>query len=350
MILNPTTPQSLLATLTRAAEGRTYSELCQVTNFRDEQQLDGLFQSITSQQDKTNKNELSLATAILLNKGVNLEPTFQRTTNNNTLIASLDFSKEKSIHTVNQWASDATKGTIKQILSPRGQYGDLKMLLASAVYFRGTWREGFKAAGDKAFNSVKKGEVYQVPFMKLKRNFRYGEVDDSNKQHIASWVELPYSDDRFSMIILKPESTVPLQTLIDQLDINKFIKQDLRVGLTEVKVTMPKFQLRSSSSLVAPLQSMGIVSIFNQGAELPNLISNEKAQVSDMLQETFIDVDLEGSKASAVTTVNVITLSASYPEDTVQFFVDRPFLAIILEKTQNIPLFYAKVMNPESTN
>lgn len=350
LILNPTTPQSLLAILTRAADGRTRSELCRVTNFQDEQQLEDVFRGIATPQDKSNKNELSLATAILLNKGVNLHPQFQRSTDNNTLIASLDFTKEKSIRTVNQWASDASKGTIKQILSPTGQYADLKILLASAVYFRGSWREAFKPAGDKSFNSLKKGELFQVPFMTLQRNFRYGEVDNNNKEHIFSWVELPYSDDRFSMIIVKPENGVTLQTVIEQFDIEKFIKLEIRVGLTEVNITMPKFQLRSSTSLVAPLQSMGVVSIFNQGAELPHLIASDKAVVSNMIQDSFIDVDLEGSRASAVTTVNVITLSASYPEDTIQFFVDKPFLAIILEKTQNIPLFYAKVTRPGVTN
>lgn len=340
----------MLATLSRGAVGRTHHELCRTTNFRDDIEIDGVFQSITAPQDRSNKNELTLASVILLNKGVSLNPQFQRSTNNNTLIDSLDFSQEKSIHTVNQWASDATKGTIKQILNPNGQYADLKILLASAVYFRGEWREQFKPAGDKFFNSANRGQAYQTPFMTIERNFRYGEVDDLNKQHIASWVELPYTDDRFSMVILKPESRVALSTVIDQLDIFKFIKQDLRVGLSEVNVTMPKFELRSSSSLVAPLQTMGVNSIFSQGAELPGLISNEKAVVSDMVQEAFIDVDEKGTKASAVTTVNVITLSASYPDDTIQFFVDKPFLAIVLEKKQNIPLFYAKVTNPRSSN
>lgn len=336
----------MLTTLARGAEGKTFRELCAVTNFKDDNELDAVLRTIASSQDKTNKNELSLASAILLNKGVTLDQQFERGTHNNTLIAVLDFSNEKSIQTVNKWASDATRDTIKQILEPSGQYSELKILLASAVYFRGEWREQFKPAGNKKFNSANKGQAFDVPFMTIERNFRYGEIDDKDKQHIASWVELPYTDDRFSMVILKPEPRVPLSKVISTLDIHKFINQDMSVGLTEVNVTMPKFKIRTSASLIQPIQNMGVSSIFNQGAELPHLISNEKAVVSDMKQEAFIDVDEKGTKASAVTTVNVITLSASYPEDTIDFFVDKPFLAIIMEKKQNIPLFYARVTDP----
>lgn len=347
LILNPTTPQSLLSTLSRGAVGRTYQELCQATNFRDDVEIESTFHSLSRPQDTTNKNELSIANAILVNKGVNLNPQFQQQTNANTFIGSLDFTMEKSIRDINKWASDNTRGTIPQILNPNGQYGDLRMLLASAIYFRGSWKEAFKPAGDKIFNAAQKGRAYSTPFMTIEKNLRYGEIDDRNNQFIASWVELPYSDDKFSMVVIKPQPNVPLRTVIDQLDLAKLLKTDMRVGFSEVNVTMPKFQLKTSSSLVAPLQSMGVVSIFNQGAELPQLIQGEKAQVSNVIQDAFIDVDLEGSKASSVTSISVIQLSAVYPDDTIQFFVDKPFLAIILEKTQNIPLFYAKVTNPK---
>uniref|UniRef100_A0A336K1A9 CSON001337 protein n=1 Tax=Culicoides sonorensis TaxID=179676 RepID=A0A336K1A9_CULSO len=347
LILNPTTPQALLTTLARAAEGKTFDELCFVTNFNNEKELTDIFRSISSSQDKKNKNELSLASAILLNNKVSLHPQFLQSTNSDTYISNLDLTgknKEKSIITVNQWASNITGGTIKELLSPTGQYNDLKILLASAVYFRSQWKEQFKAAGDKVFNSVNKGEGFTVPFMTIERNFRYGELENKEKQQFASWIELPYENERFSMIILLPEKNVTLKAAIDQLDFYELIKQNLLNGPTEVKVTMPKFQLRSKLSLVNAVQNMGIKSIFSQDAKLPLLLSNENAVVSDMIQEAFISVDEKGTKASAITTVNVITLSATYPDDTIQFFVDRPFLAIIFEKENGIPLFYAKVI------
>lgn len=55
---------------------------------------------------------------------------------------------------------------------------------------------------------------------------------------------------------------------------------------------------------------------------------------------------------AAVTTVNVIALSASEPEETIQFIVDRPFLAVITCRDDRIriPLFICKIVNPQQSS
>jgi len=277
-----------------------------------------------------------------------LDSNFRSTLNPNTYVATVDFNGPngiKSINEANNWANQVTRGTIQQILNPAGQYDNTKMILASAVYFRGEWRDTFKPGGNKKFQ-LENRKVINVPFMSIQKNFRYGEFDNNSGKQIASWVEIPYTDDKFSMVIILPSADVPLRVLMQQIDLNSFLKEGLRVGTSDVLISMPKFEFKNSKSLIHPIQSMGITSIFNDNADLRHLLAGQRAGVSDMTQEAFISVDEKGTRASAVTTVNVITLSAHYPDEVINFIVDRPFLAIVLEKENNIPLFFAKVMQP----
>lgn len=145
------------------------------------------------------------------------------------------------------------------------------------------------------------------------------------------------------MLIILPEG--PMKTFMKSFNLKKFLQDTKRVGPSEVKVTMPIFELRNSKSLIRPIQSMGVTTLFDDNANLPNMIKGQRAGVSDMTQDAYISVNEKGTKASAISTVNVITLSASIPEDVIEFTVKKPFLAFVLDKKQNIPLFMAKVMN-----
>lgn len=145
------------------------------------------------------------------------------------------------------------------------------------------------------------------------------------------------------MLIILPEG--PMKTFMKSFNLKTFFQDTKRLGPSEVKLTMPIFELRNSKSLIRPIQSMGVTTLFDDNANLPYMIKGQRAGVSDMTQDAYISVNEKGTKASAISTVNVITLSASIPEDVIELTINKPFLAFVLDKKQNIPLFMAKVMN-----
>ena len=70
-------------------------------------------------------------------------------------------------------------------------------------------------------------------------------------------------------------------------------------------------------------------------------ISDADIFVSFVKQNTFVNVNEEGTEAAAVTTVGIEL--TSMPQS---FIVDRPFVFVIREQTTNTLLFIGQVLNP----
>lgn len=92
---------------------------------------------------------------------------------------------------------------------------------------------------------------------------------------------------------------------------------------------------------------MGLVDLFTINAQLPYLTdANRPVKIDDIVQKAVFKVDELGSEATVVQTVNVVTLSISEPPSTVSMNVDQPFLAMIVDRVNKVPLFLAKISDP----
>jgi serine protease inhibitor len=70
-------------------------------------------------------------------------------------------------------------------------------------------------------------------------------------------------------------------------------------------------------------------------------ISDNDIFVSFVKQNTFVDVNEEGTEAAAVTTIGIVETSMPLP-----FEVNKSFVFAIRERTTNTLLFLGKVVNP----
>lgn len=92
---------------------------------------------------------------------------------------------------------------------------------------------------------------------------------------------------------------------------------------------------------------MGLVDLFTTSARLPFLTTtHEPVKIDEILQQAVLKVDEVGTVATIVQTVGVITLSISDTPDEVSFDVDQPFLALIVDRRNKIPLFMSKIYDP----
>ena len=66
--------------------------------------------------------------------------------------------------------------------------------------------------------------------------------------------------------------------------------------------------------------------------------------ISDVLHKTHIDVDNEGTRAAAVTAVMVAGATAvQRPEEIHEVYLDRPFVYMIIDSENSLPLFIGTV-------
>lgn len=92
---------------------------------------------------------------------------------------------------------------------------------------------------------------------------------------------------------------------------------------------------------------MGLVDLFTTKAQLPFMTKNQEAiKIDEILQQGVLKVDELGSVATVVQTVGVVTLSISDPPDEVVFDINQPFITLIVDRRNKVPLFLGKVYDP----
>jgi len=170
----------------------------------------------------------------------------------------------------------------------------------------------------------------------------------SNKALRSDIVSLPYEDENFQMMVFLPHdnSDGSLQNLIGDFQSVDF--NNIYGNLTESQVDLylPKFSIGFKSELVSTLMKHGVRSMFNPEFADFSKISEESLRVSNILHETKVEVSEEGSEAAGITGA-VLDLRSTVSQFH-DFNVNRPFVFVIHDRKNNIPLFIGKVVNPSS--
>ncbi|KAJ0789396.1 putative Serpin family protein [Helianthus annuus] len=80
---------------------------------------------------------------------------------------------------VNSWARKETRGLIKEVITDKQVTDDTMLILANAIYFKGTWTQKFNTSSTKERDfHLLNGNKVRVPFMtNYKKQFVH-EYDD----------------------------------------------------------------------------------------------------------------------------------------------------------------------------
>ena len=167
------------------------------------------------------------------------------------------------------------------------------------------------------------------------------------RSHVVS---LPYEDDNFQMMIFLPhqQDQESLLSIIQQFPNTDFNSVYNSLRVRPVDLSLPKFTVDFKSELVSALRRNGVKSMFNPDQADFSLISEHPLRVSNILHQTKVEVNEEGSEAVAVTAGILDFRGANEEEERVEVKVDRPFIFVIHDRGHNIPLFIGKVVNPSS--
>jgi serpin B len=253
----------------------------------------------------------------------------------------LDFmtETEKSRLAINDWVSDQTEGRIEDLIPP-GAIDELtRLVLTNAIYFNAAWEYPFDKdmTAEGPFYLLDGGQVI-VPMMKQTESFGY--TDGEGYQA----VELPYDGGELSMVILLPEADM-FEAFEEELQAQKVCDIISDLQLTEVTLTMPRFEFDSDFSLKDTLAEMGMPIAFSENADFSGMTGNPELLISDVVHKAFVAVDEAGTEAAAATAVIVGTTSAP-GEPPVEVTLDRPFIFLIRDIETGAILFVGRVLNP----
>ena len=264
-------------------------------------------------------------------------------------VANLDFKKksEEAQITINNWVEDKTNNRIKELI-PSGLINALtRLVLTNAIYFKGEWVKQFneKDTREEDFR-ISKNNIVKAPMMRRtddEARFNYAE---NNKLQI---LEMPYSGKELSMLILLPkdDDLEALESLLSAKKLSEW-KKDLKNK--RVKIFIPKFKFETKYFMADDLKVMGMSTAFKwPGADFSGMDGTKDLFISEVIHQTFVEVNEEGTEAAAATAV-IGEFGAApglkLPKKIPVFRADHPFIFLIQEnKTGNI-LFMGKIINP----
>ena len=336
--ISPLSLSEMLAMASNGANGETRKQINSIIGVNDnisKESLNEAFNSLNEYLAKVDsKTTFATANSVWIDEGFNVKSEFL---SDKKLIGETfkqKLSTEKTMGDINNWCNTKTRGSIKKILAyPLPE--TCRMALANALYFKGMWKNKFdkEDTKEKDFNNSD-GSKSKVQMMRQENEFlAYSGID-------MDFAEFPYGNDNYCMDIFLPHEDKKLDECMKNFNQNTFELYLKEARMAEILVEMPRMKLECKNSLVKPLKAMGMTDAFSDKADFSG-ISDEKVNISDVIQATFVNVDEEGTEAAAVT---VATLDNSImPMRTSTFYINRPFAYIIREKTTGTILFMGKV-------
>ncbi|WOG81756.1 hypothetical protein DCAR_0100907 [Daucus carota subsp. sativus] len=364
VVFSPISIQVILGMIAGGASGQTLDQLLWFLKASSIEEVHYIYSHIVhlvfangSLPDGPN---LSIANFVWLEQTLSLRPSFKQVLD--TYKAScqrVDFKNkaEEVRNLVNSWVETVTNNLVKQILPPNSVGRDTKLILANALYYKGTWSSEFDASRTMHFDfHLLNGQLVQVPFMTRTKKRELSAFDGFKV------LKLPYKqggtqssgEPSFSMYIYLPNAKDGLPALVERAGsesgfLDRYIPyQEINAGMFWI----PKFKFEYEIELSEALKSLGLASPFDPNVGLMQIVDNFRPLfVSKIYHKSFIEVDESGTEAAAAT-VAVMLLGGFAPsrqEFRIDFVADHPFLYVIREDKTGIVQFIGQVLNPSAT-
>lgn len=292
--------------------------------------------------DGTKKPKLTTANALWTRLGLNLRAEFR-----DTLAAyygatphPVDFrgATEAARQQINAWVSDRTNAKIPELLTSGSVSPDTSLILTNTTYLMAAWTYPFRANATTVEPFTRDdGTVIGVQMMR-------GPFDRMGYLEGDGWraVDVPYAGGALAMAIVMPTRG---DLAAVEANLNAAWLGALLTGFrsVDVELRLPRWTFRLPAELGGLLSGLGMPTAFTSQADFTNMSTDTALRIDDVVHETFIAVDEKGTEAAAASAV--IVRPPSIPQGP-QFFVDRPFLYVIHDRSTGVPLFLGRVHDP----
>ena len=242
-----------------------------------------------------------------------------------------NFNDSQTVTDINDWVNNNTDGMIDKIVE--GISSDTVMYLINALCFDAEWEKQYLLSDivKRDFTNIS-AETKKVDMMHSEESY-YIETEN------AKGFMKHYKDKKYSFVALLPNEN-DIYGYIDSLT-PEYIESALNnVQNKGGYAVMPKFSYEYELSMNGVLESLGMPTAFDSGkADFTDMAISTRGNIfiGDVLHKTFIQVDELGTKAGAVTKVEMTDECAPMYEW--EITLDRPFVYMIIDNANNMPIF-----------
>ncbi|CDJ49968.1 serine protease inhibitor, putative [Eimeria brunetti] len=259
---------------------------------------------------------------------------------------------------INSFVADVTHDHIKNLLSPSALGAQTRLVLVNALYFKAPWLSQFEAS------STTQG-VFYTPAGPKQVKFMKGKLDKApllvsmKKEGLA--VGLPYSDPRIRLYIVMPEDFGSFEkSMINDPQLLEKTFADMesvamdRSFEEEMYLTVPKFKMAADDNKVDLTEifgKLGAPDMFDQAkADFTGITGNKDLFVSSFVHQADIDVNEEGTEATAASAMIMMLRAMPMPKTPINVVVDKPFIFQLrfVDGDTNLILFSGRVADPSA--
>ncbi|MCL2052911.1 MAG: serpin family protein [Oscillospiraceae bacterium] len=251
----------------------------------------------------------------------------------NALVKSALFDPS-TVKEINGWVEENTDGMIDEILNdiPNAAI----MYLINAVAFDAQWANIYEEhqVRERDFTNIN-GEIQKADMMSSDESIYIR--DDKAIGFIK-----PY-DSSYSFAAVLPNEDVSIDEYISSMTGENLMELLNGQRGAKVKAELPKFSYEYGIELKSPLEDMGITTAFDENyADFKGIGYSPRGGnifISRVMHKTFIEVDEKGTKAAAVTVVEMEETDSVSEPNYIYVILDRPFIYMIIDNETNLPLF-----------
>ncbi len=349
-VLSPVSAYMALSMAGLGAENNTKAEFASV--FGDAADMAGICNGIMTTYPISTKNStIALANSAWISENYAVSDDWL--SDINAVMHSEVFQKDLTapaiVDDMNAWISEKTNGMIEKMVE-KPLKDSTGLVLFNTVYFKAKWEEPFKKYSvypDQFF--MEDGKEIEAELMHKESEMEYFTNE------FAQGLLFPYryeeENAQYAFVAIKPiDENTQVRDLYKELTplVIKELLDGRQTGTVNTK--LPKFEIEFDKQLNESLINMGLKDAFDfEKADFGGIgltgLNNAKAlnqynlYIDLVRQKAKIIVDDEGTEAAAVTEAIMECGAALLPEEPKEIFFDRPFVYMIMNMEDEVPLF-----------
>ena len=342
LLISPLSVALALSMTANGADSETLAEMENVLGL-SVQELNGYFLNYVNSLPNEKNCKLHIANSLWMKDDFNVKQDFLKTNANYYAapVYAAPFNNQ-TLSDINNWVKTNTDGMIENILKELNE--DAVMYIVNALAFDARWSSVYEKhqVGDGTFTT---SEGKEITVKMLRDSSHYPYFED---EHAVGFMK-SYEGGRYAFAAILPNENITLDDYIEGLNAEGLYNMISGAEYYETVTALPKFSYDYDTDLTAPLRQLGMSNAFDvSNADFTRLGTPDSPYdniyIGKVLHKTFIAVDELGTKAGAATVVEMSNGSAAPREEEIKYVIlDRPFLFMIIDRENNIPIFMGTV-------
>jgi serpin B len=241
---------------------------------------------------------------------------------------------DSTVNDINNWVAHKTEGMITDIVNEIPPL--VVMHIINAICFDAEWLSPYNSEYDVLPGSFHGLSGESDAELMWSEEGRF--VSDDNARGFIKKYKNGYS-----FMAILPNEGISLSDYINTLEGDDLVKLYKNAAYVNVNAALPKFKYEYSVSLVDSLKALGMNKAFTGG--FGNLGSSSLGEIfiSNVSHKTFIEVNNMGTRAAAVTDIEMSVESC--PPRVENVVLDRPFLYAIVDDATGLPIFIGTLLS-----